>query len=97
MVLSAIRRGPHDGHFPKATQSSLQTVTDIMRELSRLTDPDDAADLYGNGLRKLNLAPNDRYLGLSRRDLAAPQFRITRNSAWTEHPNPWTERHKLPL
>ena len=37
--------------------ADLQTVTDIMRELSRLTDPDDAAELYGNGLQKLNLVP----------------------------------------
>ena len=77
--------------------ADLQTVTDIMRELSRLTDPDDAAELYGNGLQKLNLVPRDRYLGISRRDLAAPQYRVTRYSEWTEHPNPWTERHKLPL
>ncbi|MGN6369559.1 MAG: PP2C family protein-serine/threonine phosphatase [Phycisphaerae bacterium] len=81
----------------EVTQESLRTVTSIMRELSRLTDPDDAAELYGNGLRKLKLVPNDRYLGLSRRELGAPQFRITRNSSWKEHPNPWTERHKLPL
>ena len=79
------------------THASLQTVTDIMRELSRLTDPDDAAELYGNGLQKLNLVPRDRYVGISRRDLAAPQYRVTRYSEWKEHPNPWTERHKLPL
>src|ERR1700742_503854 len=80
-----------------ATQERLSIVTAIMRELSRLTDPDDAAEAYGNGIRRLNMAPSDRYLGLSRRGLAAPWFRITRCSEWKEHPNPWLERHKLPL
>jgi len=77
--------------------SSLESVTDIMRELSCLTDPDDSAELFGSGIRTLNIAPRDRYVGISRRDLSAPQFRITRCSDWKEHPNPWFERDKLPL
>jgi sigma-B regulation protein RsbU (phosphoserine phosphatase) len=36
-------------------------------------------------------------LSVSRRDLQAPDFRITRNTDWVEHPNPWKEKHKLPI
>ena len=80
-----------------ASNADIRAVVGLMRELSRQTDPQAAAALYGDGLRKLNLIPNDRYLSLSRRDLAAPAFRITRNSAWRSQPNPWQERDKLPL
>jgi sigma-B regulation protein RsbU (phosphoserine phosphatase) len=83
-------------HMP-STAADLHSVADLMRNLSLLTDPQQAAHLYGTGLRRFNMVPNDRYLSISRRDLPSPQFRITRNSAWTEHPDPWREKHKLPL
>jgi phosphoserine phosphatase RsbU/P len=84
-------------HLSSSSLKNLDTVVDLMRELSTLTDPQEAAELYGNGLDKLNLVPSDRYLSLSRRDLKSPQFRITRNTSWTIHPNPWKERDQLPL
>jgi sigma-B regulation protein RsbU (phosphoserine phosphatase) len=83
--------------MPSSAQKDLRTVVELMSELSRQTDPQAAAELYAQGLRKLNLIPNDRYLSLSRRDLQSPEYRITRCSTWTKHPNPWNEREKLPL
>src|SRR4051812_16838914 len=77
--------------------ADMELVVDLMRNLSLQTDPHQAAELYSRGLDRLNLVPCERYLSLSRRDLEAPQFRITRNSDWKEHPNPWKERHKLPV
>src|SRR6478672_1762746 len=83
-------------HLPPL-QVDLNAVVDLMRKLSTLTDPQEAAILYGSGLRRFNLVPNDRYLSLSRRGLSYPQFRITRNTQWKVQPNPWHEKHKLPL
>lgn len=78
-------------------QADLPRVVELMRNLSRLKDPQQAAALYGEGLRKFDLIPSDRYLSISRRGLSAPQFRITRNSSWKDAPNPWKEPHRLPL
>ncbi len=75
-------------HMPP-DNADLASVVELMKNLSRLKDPQEAAEMYGQGLRRLNLAPNDRYLSISRRGLSGGQFRITRNSSWTEHPNPW--------
>jgi sigma-B regulation protein RsbU (phosphoserine phosphatase) len=83
--------------YSPTSRSDLATVVALMRELSRQTDPQEAANLYGAGLRRLNLVPSDRYLSLSRRNLEWPQFRITRCTTWKSHPDPWREREKLPL
>ena len=83
-------------HLP-AKHVDLHAVVELMRKLSTLTDPQEAAILYGSGLRRFKLVPNDRYLSLSRRGLKYPQFRITRNSDWKQHPDPWNEKHRLPL
>src|SRR6478736_7980403 len=83
-------------HLP-AKHVDLHAVVELMRKLSTLTDPQEAAILYGSGLRRFKLVPNDRYLSLSRRGLKYPQFRVTRNSDWKEHPDPWHDKHKLPL
>ena len=68
-----------------------------MRNLSLLTDPQEAAQLYGQGLRRVNMVTHDRYLSISRRDLPKPQYRITRNTSWTDAPDPWREKHNLTL
>ncbi|RPI80147.1 MAG: stage II sporulation protein E, partial [Planctomycetaceae bacterium] len=39
----------------------------------------------------------DRRLSLSRRGLTYPQFRITRDSSWTDQINPWKQKDRLPL
>ena len=77
--------------------ATLPEVVDLMRQLSLQTDPQKAAELYGEGLTRFRVVQADRYLSLSRRNLATPQFRITRDSDWVDQPNPWKEPHRLPL
>jgi sigma-B regulation protein RsbU (phosphoserine phosphatase) len=73
----------------------LAFVVETMRELSRQTDPQLMVRAYGARMRQL--IPSDRTLSLSRRDLAAPKYRITRSSMWDHPVNPWRQRDALPL
>jgi sigma-B regulation protein RsbU (phosphoserine phosphatase) len=73
----------------------LAIIVDTMREISLQTDPQAISRTYAGRMRKL--LPIDRFMSLSRRDLRAPEFRITRCSLWTEEVNPWKERDRLPL
>jgi sigma-B regulation protein RsbU (phosphoserine phosphatase) len=73
----------------------LSIIVETMREMSRQRDPQVMSTVYGQRMR--SLMPTDRWVSLSRRDLARPEFRVTRNSQWTAHPNPWKEKDKLPL
>ena len=40
--------------------------------------------------------PVVEYVSVSRRNVEPPFYLITRSSRFTEHPNPWTQRDKLP-
>jgi sigma-B regulation protein RsbU (phosphoserine phosphatase) len=73
----------------------LAVVVDMMRTLSRQTDPQEAVQTYATQVRRLT--PADRIVSLSRRGLAPPQFRITRTTLWQEEINPWKQRDRLPL
>jgi sigma-B regulation protein RsbU (phosphoserine phosphatase) len=73
----------------------LAVIVDTMRDISRQTDPQVISRIYGQRMR--HLLPIDRFLSLSRRDLQAPHFRITRATLWKEEINPWKERDRLPL
>jgi len=79
------------------TNATLPDVVELMRQLSLQTDPQKAASLYGEGLVRFRIVKADRYLSLSRRNLPSPQLRITRDSNWTQQPNPWKEPQRLPL
>ena len=78
-------------------QDELKFIVDFMRDLSRQTDPQIAANLYGTRLREGGFILSDGFLAVSRRDLKYPAYRITRSSAWKEQINPWTEKHRLPI
>ncbi|MGD0463531.1 MAG: PP2C family protein-serine/threonine phosphatase [Tepidisphaeraceae bacterium] len=82
---------------PKDWRDELTFIVEFMRDLSRQTDPQVAAELYGKRLRQGGLIQADGYLAVSRRDLTAPEYRITRSSAWKDNINPWTEKHRLPV
>jgi sigma-B regulation protein RsbU (phosphoserine phosphatase) len=82
---------------PPPWRHELALIVDLMRDLSRQTDPQAAANLYGERLREHGLVPSDEYLAVSRRELDAPAYRITRATRWAEDINPWREKHKLPL
>jgi sigma-B regulation protein RsbU (phosphoserine phosphatase) len=73
----------------------LRVIVEAMREVSRQTDPMEMSRVYSQRMRRLR--PIDRVVTLSRRDLAAPRFRVTRSTQWAEPINPWKERDRLPL
>jgi sigma-B regulation protein RsbU (phosphoserine phosphatase) len=73
----------------------LDAVVTMMREMSRQSDPQAMVRAYGARMREL--IPSDGFIGLSRRDLQEPFYRITRFSGWETEINPWTERDRLPL
>lgn len=80
---------------PETVAARLDLTVDVMRELSRATDPQAMYRVYAR--RMADIFPTTRQISLSRRGLQAPQFRITRFNLWNEEVNPWIDAHKLPL
>ena len=76
-------------------QERLDEICGLMREMSVQTDPQEMVRAYGRRMERI--FPVDRRICLSRRDLSAPRFRVTRYSEWKEDINPWKQRHRLPL
>jgi len=75
-------------------QEELDIIDRTMKAISSVTDPEELVDIYWEGVG--DLVAIDDYVALSRRNVEPPEFLITRSSRFTEHFNPWTERHKLP-
>ena len=73
----------------------LGQIVELVRDMSRHSDPQEMVRSYGEKVRVL--LPTDGRLSLSRRGLATPQFRITRSTAWPGDVNPWKEKDRLPL
>lgn len=73
----------------------IQTVVEMMREMSVQNEPQNMVRAYGKRMRQI--MPSDGAISLSRRDLVYPYFRITRSTRWEHSPNPWTSKDKLPL
>lgn len=76
-------------------QARLAEIDELMREMSLQSDPQKMVASYGLRVRKLY--GNDGFVSVSRRNIAAPKFRVTRSSVWKEQPDPWREPHKLPV
>jgi len=76
-------------------QERLAVIVEMMRDMSRHTDPQAMVRAYGERIRQL--LPVSRSLSLSRRGLSTPQYRITRSTTWAEEINPWKEKDRLPL
>jgi sigma-B regulation protein RsbU (phosphoserine phosphatase) len=76
-------------------QERLEQIVEMMRDMSRQTDPQEMVRSYGEKLRRL--LPSDGRVSLSRRGLEAPRYRITRSSTWPGEVNPWKEKDRLPL
>jgi sigma-B regulation protein RsbU (phosphoserine phosphatase) len=74
----------------------LAIVVDMMREVSRQSEPQAAAQLYGRKLRESGLVQGDTWMAISRRGLQRPAYRITRSWRWKTAIDPWTEPEKLP-
>lgn len=80
---------------PEAAAARLSLTVDVMRELSRVNEPQDMYRVYSRRMREI--FPTARQVSLSRRDLPPPRVRVTRFSGWTHEVNPWTDADKLPL
>ncbi len=76
-------------------REQLAQIVEAMREMSRQTDPQEMGRAYRARMR--DLLPVDGSLSLSRRDLKAPRYRLTRSSRWEQEINPWKEKDRLPL
>jgi sigma-B regulation protein RsbU (phosphoserine phosphatase) len=80
---------------PDQWQARMQFIVQTMREMSRQEDPQAMVRSYGTRMRQI--MPADRWISLSRRDLEAPHYRITRSSTWPGEVNPWQDKGKLPV
>lgn len=82
-------------HKPRRPwRDELAIIDRVMKAISGITDPEEMVDVYWNGVGEL--VPGEDFIALSRRGVAPPEFLITRSSRFTEHFNPWTQRHRLP-
>jgi sigma-B regulation protein RsbU (phosphoserine phosphatase) len=76
-------------------QERLKVINETMREISRHTDPLAMGKVYAKRMEEI--LPRNRFVALSRRDLPAPWYRITRSSLWQKEINPWKDKDQLPL
>ncbi len=75
-------------------QERLRDITDLMRRISSMSDPQDIVNTYGGRMREL--LGHDATVSLSRRGLEPPWYRITRAEALGDL-DPWRNPQKLPL
>ncbi len=80
---------------PEATASRLELVVDVMREMSRASDPAELDRVLSQ--RLVDLFPVDRQLTLSRRGLSGSSVRITRSSLWPDDFDPRLDPDALPV
>lgn len=80
---------------PTDWQTQLKLVDDLMRAVSLETDAHSLVSTYARGVREL--FHTDNVVSLSRRDLVAPWYRITRSRRWERDINPWQQRDELPI
>ena len=74
--------------------TDLPQVLALLKDLSRHHDPSSMHGAYAE--HRNRMISIDRSVSLSRRDLKAPFYRITRSDLWTEEINPWTQKNRLP-
>jgi sigma-B regulation protein RsbU (phosphoserine phosphatase) len=80
---------------PAGWQDRLTHVVEMMRDISTRTEPEDMVRAYAAHMSRYR--PGDAMVSISRRNLQAPWYRITRSTMWTEQIDPWREPGKLPL
>jgi hypothetical protein len=73
---------------------ALDTVAALLRDISRVEDPQAVIRAYASRAQKLLTI--DRTVALSRRGLEPRHYRITRSDLWTDPPDPWREPQRLP-
>jgi sigma-B regulation protein RsbU (phosphoserine phosphatase) len=80
---------------PRNWRARLAVSVEVMKELSRYTDPQEMYTVFSR--RMAQLFPVSRQVSISRRGLQFPQYRVTRFNLWTDPVNPWKETHRLPI
>ncbi len=90
----ATSTGAGIGIFQGDWEHRLAHIVTTMREMSLHSDPQAMVRSYSKRMREL--MPSDRFFSVSRRDLDAPAFRVTRSSTWEGEVNPWRDTGKLP-
>src|SRR5881227_2886085 len=75
-------------------QEELEIIDRTMKAISGVTDPEELVDVYWENIGEL--LPIHDYVAVSRRDVGAPFYLVTRSSRFQEHFNPWTQRDRLP-
>jgi sigma-B regulation protein RsbU (phosphoserine phosphatase) len=80
---------------PRNWRARLAVSVEVMRELSRYSDPQEMYIVFSR--RMAQLFPVSRQLSISRRGLRFPQYRVTRFSQWSDPVNPWKEPERLPV
>lgn len=68
----------------------LEEVTEMMREMSSQTDPQEMVRQYGKRVREM--FPVDAFISISRRDMDHPSFMVTRASVWEHELDPSSAR-----
>jgi sigma-B regulation protein RsbU (phosphoserine phosphatase) len=80
---------------PRNWRSRLATSVEVMKELSRYSDPQEMYQVFAR--RVAEWLPVTRQLSISRRGLRHPSYRVTRFSQWKEPINPWKQPDRLPV
>lgn len=80
---------------PRHPRTRLAVSVELMRDLSRSSDPQEMYQLFAR--RMDELFPVTRRLTISRRGLRSPDYRVTRCTLWKEPIDPWKEVHRLPV
>jgi sigma-B regulation protein RsbU (phosphoserine phosphatase) len=81
----------------RSWQDQMKVILELMRDLSNLDDPQAAAVMYALRLKESGLIPDGERLSISRRNVAAPFYRVTRSSRWKENIDPWKNPQALPM
>ncbi|HEY2588586.1 MAG TPA: SpoIIE family protein phosphatase [Tepidisphaeraceae bacterium] len=87
--------GPIQGRSETAAHADrLAYAVETMRELSRQGDAERMVGVYRQRITKV--VPTDQLVTISRRDMPAPWYRITRSSHWTTPIDPWKDFDRQP-
>ena len=78
-----------------SVEERLATIISTVKALSSTDDPRDMVRVFGEQVG--NLIPRDASLTMTRRNVAAPKFQISRYSEWENPVDPWLEPEKLPI
>ncbi|HVK19664.1 MAG TPA: PP2C family protein-serine/threonine phosphatase [Fimbriiglobus sp.] len=80
---------------PRNWRARWTISVDVMRELSRYSDPDEMYHVFAQ--RMSQLYPTSRQVSLTRRGLSRPQVQVTRFNLWAEQVNPFKQPDRLPV